>query len=348
MILRAIPYTLRLKHRFTLASGSRTTTPCVLLECEAGGITGYGEASMPPYLGETTEGTLEFLSGVRMLLQDDTTDLKSGGVGALKSLLAAVDRTAPGHHAAKAAVDIVLHDWLGKALGKPCHRLWGIRPEIMPHTSYTIGIGDPEFIRARLSEAGGFRILKVKLGAGNDREIITTIRSATDRAIRVDANQGWKDREEAAQMVEWLSGQGVELVEQPFAKERVDDTAWLRERSPVPLVADESVVRLADLAQISGVFDGVNIKLMKCTGLAEAYAMIAEARSLGLRIMLGCMTETSCGISAAAQLAPLVDWADLDGALLISNDPFEGATVRDGRVTMPEGDGVGVRKKEQE
>lgn len=348
MLLRADPYTLTLKHRFSLASGSRTTTPCVLLEVNAGGFTGYGEASMPPYLGETQEGAMGFLASVESLLPQDPARLPPEGTEGLKSLLAAIDQSAPAHYAAKAAVDIALHDWLGKALGRPLHRLWGISPDAMPLTSYTIGIGDDDFVSARVKEAEAFRILKVKLGGGNDRNTIDSIRRATGRPLRVDVNQGWHDREEAARMVEWLSGQGVELVEQPFAKERADDTAWLRERSPIPLVADESAVRLPDLERIAGVFDGVNIKLMKCTGLAEARSMIARARSLGLRIMLGCMTETSCGIAAAAQLAPLADWADLDGALLISNDPFEGATVRDGRVTMPEGDGIGVRKKGRE
>jgi L-Ala-D/L-Glu epimerase len=344
VVVRFHPYPLTLRHRFTLASGSRTTTPCVLVEIASDGVTGLGEASMPPALGETAESAMDFLSGVQQLLPDNSTEIVSGGIEGLDGLLGRVDRLAAGHHAAKAAVDIALHDWLGKMIGRPCHVLWRIRPEPMPLTSYTIGIGDPGFVRDRVNEASGFHILKVKLGGGNDMEMIETIRAMTDLPIRVDANQGWTDREGAAALVEWLGRKGIELVEQPFARSRVDDTAWLRSRSPVPLVADESVTRLADLPGVAGVFDGVNIKLMKCTGLAEAYRMIGEARRLGLRVMLGCMTETSCGISAAAQLAPLVDWTDLDGALLISNDPFEGATIRNGRVMMPSGNGIGVSR----
>lgn len=301
---------------------------------------------MPPYLGETPEGAMEFLAAVRSLLPADTEGLRSGGLSGLCGVLEAVDRLAPDHHAAKASVDIALHDWLGKSLGQPCHRLWEINPGPMPVTSSTIGIGDPAFVRERVREAASFRVLKVKLGGGNDREIIDTIRGLTDVPLRVDANQGWTDREEAARLVGWLAGKGVELIEQPFPRDRAGDTAWLRGQSPIPIVADESVVRFADLAAAAGVFDGVNIKLMKCTGLAEARRMILEARRLGLRVMLGCMTETSCGISAAAQLAPLVDWADLDGALLIANDPFAGATVHEGRVTMPPGNGIGAEKRE--
>jgi L-alanine-DL-glutamate epimerase-like enolase superfamily enzyme len=315
----------------------------VLVGIEANGMTGFGEASMPPSIGETPDGAMHFLAAAQSLLPADPAGLSSAGIEALPPLLARVDALAPGCHAAKAAVDIALHDWLGKSLGQPCHRLWEIDPVQMPLTSYTIGIGDPAFVRERVSEAAAFRILKVKLGGGNDREIIETIRNMTDVPVRVDANQGWTDREEAARMVDWLAGKGVELVEQPFPRDRAEDTAWLRARSNIPLVADESVVRYADLQSAAGVFDGVN---MKCTGMAEAYRMILEARRLGLRIMLGCMTETSCGISAAAQLAPLVDWVDLDGALLIANDPFAGSTVHEGRVTMPPGNGIGVEKRE--
>jgi L-alanine-DL-glutamate epimerase-like enolase superfamily enzyme len=175
--------------------------------------------------------------------------------------------------------------------------------------------------------------------------MIEAIRDVTDKPITVDANQGWKDRGEALKTIEWLAARGVILIEQPMPKEQVDDTAWLRARSPLPLIADESVQRLADVARAVGVFDGINIKLMKCTGLREAHKMIALARALGLKVMLGCMTETTCAISAAAQLAPLADWADLDGAVLIKNDLFDGATLVDGRITPPARPGLGVTKK---
>jgi L-alanine-DL-glutamate epimerase-like enolase superfamily enzyme len=212
-------------------------------------------------------------------------------------------------------------------------------------TSYTIGIDTPAVVRTKTLEAAPYRMLKVKLGRDCDRATIDTIREVTDKPLIVDANQGWSNRDDALRLIEWLAGRGVLLVEQPLRKEALDDTAWLRERSPLPLVADESVQRLADVARLRGVFDGINIKLMKCTGLREAWRMIVLARALNLRVMLGCSTETSCGISAAAQLSPLVDWADLDGALLIADDPFDGATIVEGRITLPDRPGIGVVKR---
>ncbi len=191
-----------------------------------------------------------------------------------------------------------------------------------------------------------YRILKVKLGRDTDRMMIDAIRDVTDTPITVDANQGWKSRDEALRMIEWLATRGVVFIEQPMPKEQIDDTAWLCARSPLPLIADESVQRLADVPRVQGVFHGINIKLMKSTGLREAHRMIAVARALGLKVMLGCMTETSCAISAAAQLSPLVDWADLDGAVLITNDCFEGATIVDGKVTLSERPGIGVVRRD--
>ena len=221
----------------------------------------------------------------------------------------------------------------------------GLDPARAPVTSFTIGIDSPAIVRQKTREAGDFRIIKVKLGRDTDRAMIEAIRDVTDKPITVDANQGWKDRGEALKTIEWLAARGVILIEQPMPKEQVDDTAWLRARSPLPLIADESVQRLADVARAVGVFDGINIKLMKCTGLREAHKMIALARALGLKVMLGCMTETTCAISAAAQLAPLADWADLDGAVLIKNDLFDGATLVDGRIVPADRPGLGVTKK---
>jgi L-alanine-DL-glutamate epimerase-like enolase superfamily enzyme len=337
MKLRFYPYTLELKHAFTIATSSRTTTPVMLVEVEQDGVIGYGEASMPPYLGETQESAAAFLSQVSFDRFPDPFQLEE--------ILPAIDAIAPGNTAAKAAVDIALHDWIGRTLNAPLHRLWGLNPAKAPATSFTIGIDTADVVRRKTREAAEYKIIKVKLGRGaeSDRMMIETIREVTDTPITVDANQGWKDRAEALRMIEWLASRRVEFIEQPMPKEQIDDTAWLRERSPLPLIADESVQRLADVVRANGVFHGVNIKLMKCTGLREAHTMIVLARALGLKVMLGCMTETSCAISAAAQLSPLVDWADLDGALLIRNDRFEGATVVDGKMTLPDRPGIGVR-----
>ncbi len=336
MQLRLRPHTLQLRHAFGIASNTRTSTPALLVEFEHEGTIGYGEAAMPPYLGETPETAATFLGRVDLALLRDPF--------LLEEILPAVDALAPGNAAAKAALDLALHDWVGKQFGAPWHRIWGLDPARAPFTSYTIGIDTPEVVRAKTREATGFRVLKVKLGrdAATDRQLVDAIRDVTDTPLSVDANQGWTDREEALRMIEWLAGRNVTFIEQPLPKAALDDTAWLRARSPLPLVADESAQRLADVPRLAGVFDGINIKLMKCTGLREAHRMVAVARGLGLKVMLGCMTETSCAISAAAQLSPLVDWADLDGALLIKDDPFDGARLVDGRIVPTDRPGLGV------
>ena len=339
MILRFTPYTAELRHAFTIATASRTSTPGMLVEVEHDGVIGYGEASMPPYLGESQASAAAFLARVDLGRFPDPFQLGE--------ILPAIDALAPGNTAAKAAVDIALHDWIGKKLGAPWHRIWGLDPTKAPVTSFTIGIDTPEVVRQKTREAAPYKIIKVKLGRdpATDRALIDAIRDVTDRPITVDANQGWSDRADALRMIEWLATRGVLFVEQPMPKENPADTAWLRERSPLPLIADESVQRLPDVRRALGVFDGINIKLMKCTGLREAHQMITVARALGLKVMLGCMTETSCAISAAAQLSPLVDWADLDGALLIKNDVFLGTTVVDGKITLNDLPGIGVVKR---
>jgi L-alanine-DL-glutamate epimerase-like enolase superfamily enzyme len=339
MILRFTPYTAELRHAFTIATASRTSTPGMLVEVEHDGVIGYGEASMPPYLGETQASAAAFLARVDLGRFPDPFQLGE--------ILPAIDAIAPGNTAAKAAVDIALHDWIGKKLGAPWHRIWGLDPTKAPVTSFTIGIDTPEVVRQKTREAAPYKIIKVKLGRdlATDRALIDAIREVTDCPITVDANQGWPDRADALRMIEWLATRGVLFIEQPMPKENPDDTAWLRERSPLPLIADESVQRLPDVRRALGVFDGINIKLMKCTGLREAHQMITVARALGLKVMLGCMTETSCAISAAAQLSPLVDWADLDGALLIKNDVFLGTTVVDGKLTLNDLPGIGVVKR---
>lgn len=341
MNLRYYPYTLQLKHAFGIASNTRTTTPAMIAELEYDGVTGYGEAAMPPYLGESQETAGAFLKKAAGLLATVADPFQR------EEILPAIDALAPANTAAKAAVDIALHDWIGRKLGAPWHRIWGLDAKKAPVTSYTIGIDTPEMMRAKTREAAIYKILKVKLGrdAATDRASIDAIRDVTDKPITVDANQGWKNREEALRLIEWLATRGVVFIEQPMPKENLTDTAWLRERSPLPLIGDESVQRLADVAKVRGVFDGINIKLMKCTGLREAAQMIVLARALGLKVMLGCMTETSCAISAAAQLSPLVDWADLDGAVLIANDLFDGATIVDGKMTIPDRPGIGVVKR---
>lgn len=336
MKLRFYPYTLELRHTFTIATSSRTTTPTMMVEVERDGVIGYGEASMPPYLGESQATAEAFLKQVDLSKFADPFQLED--------VLHAIDAIAPGNPSAKAAVDIALHDWVGKKFGQPWHRIWGLDASKTPVTSFTIGIDTADVVREKTKEAGIYKVLKVKLGRDTDKMMISTIREVTDTPICVDVNQGWTDRKVALEMCEWLASRNLLFVEQPMPKEQVDDIAWLRERSPLPIIGDESVQRLADVRKAHGVYDGINIKLMKCTGMREAMKMITLARALDMKVMLGCMTETSCAISAAAQLSPLVDWADLDGALLIKNDLFDGATVVNGKVTLNDRPGIGVVK----
>lgn len=331
------PYELQLRHTFTVSSYSRKTTPGVQVCIEYEGVTGYGEASMPPYLGQSVETVTAFLSKVNLEQFKDPFQMET--------ILAYIDSLSPGDGAAKAAIDIALHDLTGKLIGLPWWRIWGLDAAKAPDTTFTIGIDTPEVVREKTREcADRFNILKVKVGLDNDKEMISTIREITDLPLAVDANQGWKDKEKALDEIFWLYENGVVMVEQPMAKERMDDNAWITERSPIPVFADEAIQRLADIPSIKGAYHGINIKLMKCTGMREAWKMVNYARAEGMKVMVGCMTETSCAVSAAAQLSPAVDFADLDGNLLITNDLYKGMEVVNGRVTLSDLPGIGVQK----
>lgn len=342
MKLRFFPYELKLRHVFTVATYSRSTTPDVQVELEYDGVIGYGEASMPPYLQKelgTVDSVLAFLKKVQEHIGQFEDPFK------MEEILAYVDSLSESDAAAKAAVDIALHDLVGKLLQAPWYKIWGLDKDKAPSTTFTIGIDTPEVVKEKTREcAEQFNILKVKLGRDNDKEMIETIRSVTDLPIAIDANQGWKDRQYALDMIHWLKEKGIVMIEQPMPKEQIDDLAWVSERSPLPVFADESVQRLKNVAALKGVFTGINIKLMKCTGLREAWKMMTLARALGMKVMVGCMTETSCACSAAAQLSPAVDFADLDGNLLIANDRFKGMEVVKGKITLPDLPGIGVVK----
>ena len=335
MKLSYMPYELQLRHAFNLAKYSRTTTPDVQVQIELDGIVGYGEASMPPYLGESVESVCKFLSQVDLSQFSDPFRMEE--------ILDYVDGIAPNNRAAKASIDIALHDLLGKIMGQPWYKIWGLSPEKAPNTSFTIGIDKADVVRQKVLEAEPYKVLKVKMGLDNDKELVEIIRSMTDRPICVDANQGWSDKHKALEMIEWLYDKNCLFVEQPMPKEILDETAWLREHSNLPIIADEAFQRLGDIKRFHGVYDGINIKLMKSTGLHEAYQMVTLARALDMKIMVGCMTETSCAVTAAAQISPLVDWADLDGNLLIANDRFDGIKIVNGQVTIPDRPGIGVK-----
>ncbi len=335
MKLTFAPYELKLQHVFTVSSYSRKTTPDVQVRIEYDGFTGYGEASMPPYLGQTVQSVCSFLEKVDLGQFADPF--------CIDDILTYVDSLSPGDTAAKAAVDIALHDLVGQLLGQPWYRIWGLDAAKAPDTTFTIGIDTADVVREKTREcASQFNILKVKVGLENDMEMIRAIRDVTMLPLAVDANQGWKDREKALEEIFWLKEQGIVMVEQPMPKEQIDDIAWLRERTELPIYADEAVQRLKDIPALKGAYDGINIKLMKCTGMREAWRMASYAKAEGMKVMIGCMTETSCAVSAAAQLSPVADFADLDGNLLISNDLFTGMTVENGKICLPDRPGIGI------
>lgn len=329
------PYELKLRHSFNLARSQRTTTPDVQVRIEYDGIVGYGEASMPPYLGESVKSVCDYLGSLDLAQFTDPFRIED--------IHEYLESVAPNNRAAKASVDIALHDLTGKIMGQPWYKIWGLNPDNCPNTSYTISYdANPDEMRTKIEETAPFKIVKVKMGVGHDKETVEALRKYSNVPICVDANQGWTNKQQALDMCNWLAERNCLFVEQPMPKEMIAETAWVRERSPLPLIADEFLQRLPDVARAAEAYDGINIKLMKSTGLHEAYQMAVLARAMGMKVMLGCMTETSCAVTAAAQLSPMVDWADLDGNLLIANDIFDGIKIVDGKVTIPDRPGIGV------
>jgi L-alanine-DL-glutamate epimerase-like enolase superfamily enzyme len=336
--MRFRPVELQLKHVFSVSGFTRKSTPAVFTEIDYEGFTGYGEASMPPYLGEDHNSVLSFLSTVDLSRFD--TPLR------IYEIMEYVDSISKGNNAAKAAVDIAIHDLSGKLSDMPLYRKWGYEPGDAPFTSMTIGIDTHEIIRQKVLEAEDFRILKIKLGSDNDREIINTVREVTGKPLFVDVNQGWNDRNHALDMAFWLSERNVILLEQPLPARLVDDIAWLTASSPLPVIADEGIKTVEDFRNYSWAYSGINIKLMKCGGLNNARKLLKMARSEKKGVLIGCMTETSCAVSAAAHLSPAADWADLDGNHLILDTFFDGVRIEEGRITLNERPGTGAVKKQ--
>jgi len=323
-------YNLELKHPFSIAKFSRTSTPVMLIRLtyehiENGRhmIEGYGEASMVPYMGESVETAIAFLKKV-----DWGRFIYPFNFEEATSYLDSIEKGLP---AIKAAIDIALNDINGKRLNKPCYEIYGANPLKMPLTSYTIGIDSPEVMKEKVADAKGFKVLKIKLGRDNDKELINTIRTVSDLPLYVDANQGWASKKHAIEMIYWLHDQGVQLIEQPMDKADLEGNAWLTGRSPIPILADEAVQRLTDLDGLKGAYHGINIKLMKSGGMYEAHQMILKARTLGMKVLIGCMSETSCATLAGIALAPLCDWADLDGPWLTKNNPFTAPKMTEGK-----------------
>ena len=327
------PITLDLRTTFRVAHGASDQRHNVLVYLDDG----VGEAAAVPYYGETQPGIIEYLKAVPDL-GDDPFDMD-----------AILAKRPAGSRAARSAMDEALHDLWGKKLGQPLYKLFGLNPNNLPLTSFTIGMDEPD-IMAEQAKASGYPILKIKLGSDQDEAIIAAIRKATDAELRADANAGWS-REQAIHIIPRLAEYGLEFVEQPLAVDDVDGYFWLKDqlraqRINLPIFADETAKNSHDVAKLAGAIDGVVVKTMKSEGIRESLRMIHTARAHDMKIMLSCFIESSVGVTAAAHLAPLCDYADLDGPLLIKNDPYHGLKYDGAKMTLPDGPGLGVERKQ--
>ena len=329
--------TIHTRHPFIIARGGRSEYQVVWVRVvDRDGTEGWGEAYPSSYYGESLEGVQAALRRVARELPADPFDLE----GAERQLA----RLIPESAATRAALSEAYHDLVGKRLGVPLWSLWGLDAKKTPQSSFTIGIDEPDAMRLKVAEAAAYPVLKIKLGTDRDEAILKTIRDATDKPIRVDANAAW-DQAKALRMLPILKDYGVELLEQPLPPEDLDGLAVVSAASDIPVVVDESCLVATDIPKLVGKADGINIKLAKCGSLREALRMIATARAHGMKVMVGCMIETSIAITAAAHFTPLVDFADLDGAALTVDDPFAGATIDGGRIRLPDAPGLGVRRR---
>lgn len=337
MKLSFVPYSLNFIHPFGLSYGTRTKTDVVFTKLECEGLVGYGEASLPPYLGESHESVSAFYRKAKEILRDFNVHSNH------EEILNRIDLIDINNNAAKAGIDIALCDLMAKSQNKTVYEYFNLSKPSPKNTSVTISIGELNLIPQKLSEFSDFNILKIKLGHSDDKEIITTIRKHSSKPMVIDVNQGWTDKHAALEIIKWLEDKNVLFIEQPMPKENLSDMGWLTEHSSLPIIADESFKRFSDLVSVKNHFTGINIKLMKCTGLFEAVKIIREAKRNNLKINLGCMTESSCAISAAAQISSEVNWIDLDGPLLIKNNPFAGVTYNSGEVHLSNDVGIGAK-----
>ncbi len=299
---------------------------------------GIGEAAPAKYYGETVHTVKEFI--------EKLTPLLDRNLDQVQDVMDKIETRYDGNYAAKSAIDMALHDRLCKKIGIPLYNMWGLNPQKTPYTSFTIGLDEPKVMAEKALQAVDYPILKVKLGTPNDIQILQALRNVTDKPIYVDANTAWTPKE-AVDNINQLMDYGVELIEQPTNSDDIDGLRYVRKHSPLPIIADESVKRASDIPTLVGAVDGINIKLVKCGGLLEAIRMIHVARAHGLLVMIGCMIESSLGITAAAHLTPLVDYADLDGNLLISNDPYSGVAINKGKLVLPTRSGIGITTNER-
>lgn len=330
------PFLLEYKHPFGVSGNTRTHTQSVFVKIDWDGFSGYGEACLPPYLGETQEQTIAFLEKTKPFLK------KQSYPCSIAEIIVELDEMDKNCNAAKAAIDIALHDLKGKIENKTVRELYKLNPTENSFTACTIGIDSEEVLKKKIEEAKDFTILKIKAGTEDDKKLVQTIRKYTNKPLYIDMNRGWKEKEYAVDMIAWLKEQNTILIEQPLPIEKLDDMAWITERSVLPTIGDESVKRLSDLKKLKGIFSGVNIKLMKCTGLREAFEMIEYCKQNDMKIFLGCMAESSCGTSAMAQFISCADFIDLDAPSLLKNDPFSGITYSQGKIVLNDKLGIGV------
>ena len=325
-------------HPFVIARGSTSEHRLIRVRViDDDGVEGWGEAAPNRFYGETVDTALAALTRLAPIVE-------AGDPWALEDIEAEMNRALRFNGSVKSAISAALHDLASKRLGVPVYKMWGLDPGKAPLSSFTIAIAaNDDELRTRVAQADAYPVLKVKLGTDHDVRIIRTVRQAApDKILRVDANAAWTAKE-AIRMVDVLVECRVESLEQPLPPHDLEGLRFVRERSVLPIIADESCVVATDIPRLVGVVDGINIKLSKCGGLREALKMIATARSHGMLVMAGCMIETSLGITAAAHFAPLLDYADFDGAALLSDDPYVGATIVGGKIAIPDAPGLGVR-----
>ena len=327
---------LKLRHTWTTVMSSSEYRDTVQFAYTREGITGMGEGAPIVRYHENAETAQHAIESVQSLVT--STDPRQ-----FAKVMAEVFNRIDGQFAAKAAIDIALMDWFGQKIGVPLYMYFGLDPADAPVTTFSIGIDNPEVTRQKVREAADFPVLKIKVGLATDEPTIDAVRSVTKKPLRVDANEGWKDKEEAVRKINWLESQGVEFIEQPMPAPMIEETRWVRSRVHIPIIADESCLHPSDIPKLADAFDGINVKLDKAGGVLEAYRMIQIAKSLRMKTMLGCMISSSVSVTAAAHLSPLVDYADLDGNLLIANDPYRGVIVREGKLTLPDRPGLGLQ-----
>ncbi|HKU23835.1 MAG TPA: dipeptide epimerase [Candidatus Sulfotelmatobacter sp.] len=327
---------LNLRHTWTTTMSSSQYRDTIQVRCTRDGVTGIGEGAPIVRYHEDAE------SG-RKAIEAITPFLRNADPCRFERMMAEVSSRMPNQFAAMAAIGIAVMDWVGKKLNVPLYRMLGLDPTQTPITTFSIGIDTPETTRQKVQEAEPFPVLKIKVGLNTDEETIAAVRSVSKKPLRVDANEGWKDKEEAVRKINWLESQAVEFVEQPMPAEMIEETRWVRSRVHLPIIADEAALNARAIPKLADAYDGINVKLDKCGGIQPALRMIYIAKSLGMKTMLGCMVSSSVSVTAAAQLSPLVDYADLDGNLLVANDPYAGVTVDKGKLILPDGPGIGVR-----